>query len=271
MRQDRSDEALELHTEVKEAFERLGEPAQVAVAFHHIGMVRRHAGQYDQAEDAYRQSLSMWVQQRNRGHEAMTLGELGNLYDDMDRLEDAVTFIRQAADVYVGFGDLRHEGIQRNNLGKTLIRLERYDEARSELRRAIECDEPFGHAAEPWKTWGNLDGLERTVGNTEVAAEARAKAIESYLSYRRDGGQSQSAIGNIVAPTMQAIQQGENEQASRELSQLLEGDIATQYKVALPKLKAILDGDRSPRLAEDPDLHPVDAVELLLLLEGLGG
>jgi hypothetical protein len=30
----------------------------------------------------------------------------------------------------------------------------------AELKRAIECDKPFGHAAEPWKTWELLNRLE---------------------------------------------------------------------------------------------------------------
>ncbi len=36
------------------------------------------------------------------------------------------------------------------------------------------------------------------------------------------------------------------------------------------KLQAILRGDRNPALADDPNLHYGDAVELQLLLEALG-
>jgi hypothetical protein len=38
----------------------------------------------------------------------------------------------------------------------------------------------------------------------------------------------------------------------------------------IAKLQAILDGDRTPGLADDPALEYDDAVELRLLLEGIG-
>ena len=39
----------------------------------------------------------------------------------------------------------------------------------------------------------------------------------------------------------------------------------------IPKLQAILRGDRNPALAADPDLDYDDAAELQLLLESLRG
>jgi len=41
----------------------------------------------------------------------------------------------------------------RNNLAGMFIKLKRYDDARQEIVRAIGCKKPFGHTAEPWKTW----------------------------------------------------------------------------------------------------------------------
>jgi tetratricopeptide (TPR) repeat protein len=63
--------------------------------------------------------LAIEVQQQNRAGEAFTLGELGNLYDRMGRLEEAVTFFRQAADIYAQLQDKRYEGAALNNLGNT--------------------------------------------------------------------------------------------------------------------------------------------------------
>jgi tetratricopeptide (TPR) repeat protein len=82
----------------------------------------------------------------------------------MSRLEDAVTFCRQAANIYVKLQDLATEGRVRSNLANTLIKLQRYDEARRELQRAIECKQPYGHAAEPWTTWNILRNLEQATG-----------------------------------------------------------------------------------------------------------
>jgi tetratricopeptide (TPR) repeat protein len=84
-------------------------------------VVHKEAGQLEQAERAYRQALAIKVQQKNLAGEAGSLGELGNLYGRVGRLEEAVTFYRQAADIYAKLQDLRYEGLVRSNLAATLI------------------------------------------------------------------------------------------------------------------------------------------------------
>ena len=272
MRQQRYAEALELYAEAREIFEGLCEPGTVAIAWHQIGMVHRGAGQFEQAERAYRQSLAIAVQQKNLAGEATSLTELGILYDELGRLEDAVKFDRQAADIYVRLQDQMHEGAARNNLAGTLIKLQRYDEARRELLRAIECDKPYGHAAEPWMAWNILCNLERATGNPQAADEARRQSIASFLAYRRDGGQSMDWGAQVCAIVAQAIQANAPD-ATTGLEQALAEELRQPdhpRQALIPKLQAILRGDRDPALAADPALDYDDAVELQLLLESLG-
>jgi tetratricopeptide (TPR) repeat protein len=209
------------------------------------------------------------VQQKDLAGEARSLGELGNLYDQMGRLEEAVAFSRQAADIYARLQDLRNEGGTHSNLATTLIKLQRFEEARRELQRAIECKKPFGHVAESWRTWGILHNVEQATGHPQTVAEARRQAIESYLAYRRAGGASQSPAAELYALVMQAVQQGTTTEATAKLAELAEADDSPWFTALLAKLQAILRGDRDPALADDPDLVYGDAVELQLLLEGL--
>jgi tetratricopeptide (TPR) repeat protein len=201
--------------------------------------------------------------------EAGSLNELGNLYNDMERWEDAAIFFRQAADIYVSLPDLNHEGVVRSNLTITLIKLQCYDNARVELRHAIECKKPFGHAAEPWKTWAVLFDLEQATHNPQTAAHARQQVIQSYLAYRRDRGESQTIGGKLCERITHAIQQGETATAEQELACYEGVDVPLSFKILLAKLHAILKGDRDPALANDPELYYADAAELQLLLEKL--
>lgn len=268
--QQRYDEALEIFAEVRDSFASLGEPGGVAIGWHQIGVVRRYAGQYEQAERAYRHSLAIEVQQKNLSGEASSLGELGNLYNEMGRLEEAVRCYRQAADIHVKLQDWRYEGADRSNLAITLIKLQRYDEARSELLRAIECKKTYGHAAEEWKTWDILYDLEQATGDATAAAAARQQALDSYLSYRRDGGQSMTPGARFCGMAAQAIEQGERTKLEQFLVQFTGADVQSWAVAMIPKLQAILRGERNPALADDPDLEYDDAAELLLLLEVLG-
>ena len=269
MLQERYADALEIYEEARDIFKNLGEPNSVATIWHQIGMVHKRARQFEQAEQAYRQSLAIYVQQKDRAHEAGSLGELGNLYDAMERLEEATTFYRQATDIYVELQDLINEGRARNNLANTLLKLQRYDEARRELHRAIDCKKPYGHAATPWTTWNILHDLEQATGNPQAAVQARQRAIQSYLAYRRAGGESQTLGGQLCAVVAQAIQQEDMTEAEQILAQMLEADVDARLKVMIPKLQAILNGARDPALAAEPELYYDDAVELQLLLESL--
>lgn len=270
LQQKRYSEALESQRKTLRIFESLGEPLSVAGAWHEIGRVHSKAGQLEQAEQAYRQSLAIRVQQQDRSGEASSLNQLGNLYDQMGRLEEAATFYRQAADIHDRLQDKRWEGVVRNNLADTLIKLQRYDEARRELHRAIECNQPFGHAAEPWKAWGILHDLEQATGDAQAAEAARGQAIASYLSYRRAGGESQSNQAQLFARVFQAVQQSAPNQAEQYLDELSKGDVPASGQTLVAGLRAILRGDRDPALAADPNLSYKAAVELQLLLEALG-
>jgi len=267
--QKRYGEALRIYAEARDAFEALGEPRQVATAWHQIGIVHEKAGRFESAEQAYRQSLASKVRENNLDGQARTLNQLGNLYGSTGRLEEAVAFYRQAADIDVRLKDLAGEGRDRNNLADTLIKLQRYDEARQEIKRAIECDKPYGHAAEPWKTWSILENLERAMGRAAAAQMAWRQALETYLAYRRAGGESQSNQAQLIVLVAQAIELGSEAGARQQLNAMLKPGDPPQFTALIRQLQSILGGDRDPALAADPELEYGNAAELQLLLEGL--
>lgn len=262
--------ALQAYHEALEIFTELNEPRMIATAWHQIGMVHEKAGQREAAEGAYRQSLQIETQQKNPAGEASSLNQLGNLYQKMGRLEEAAVFYRQAADKYVEIGDIAKEGVVHNNLADTFIKLQRYDDARQEIRRAIECDKPYGLAAEPWKTYDILYDLEQAVGNSAAAAAARDQAIQLYLAYRRAGGENHSGGGRLCVQFWQAIQENKTEEISAYMTMLANhSEYGPSWKPLVSKLQAILAGSRDPQLAADPALDYDDAAEILFLLERL--
>ena len=199
--QRRYAEALAAWDEARQTFEQLGEPGTVATAWHQIGRVHQAAGQFEAAEHAYQQALHIKSSRGDRAGEASTLAQLGTLYGTQSHREEAVRFFLQAADIYAApdIQDLAKEGVTRNNAANELIKLSRYDDARREILRAIECGEPFGHAVEPWKTFGILSNLEQAVGDAEASAAARQRAIHAYLAYRRDRGENNTTGGHLAA------------------------------------------------------------------------
>ena len=275
--QRRYEDALRAYSEARTSFEAIGEPRTVATYWHQAGAAYREAGQFEHAESAYRQALALKVQLKDVAGEASSLTELGNLYHAIGRLEEAVMCSQQAAAICVRLGDRRHEGSVRNNLAGTLLKLGRLHEARSELMSAIECKELCGPTTEPWTTWELLRGLEEVSGDVEAAAVARDRAFNSYLSYRRGGGQSYDWGAEACRAVAQALRQGEHsaiaavgQQLRRDLP-VPEANADSRSQALVSSLIAILSGTRTPSLAQDPEMLFADAVELTLLLESLAG
>jgi tetratricopeptide (TPR) repeat protein len=269
-RQRRFREALAALLEAKDTFERLGEPRSVAVVWHQIGMIHGGAGQPEAAEHAYQESLKIETMLDNAGGEATTLVGLGNLYAGQGRHEDAVRFYRQAADVFASLGDLARESRARRNTADELIDLARTDEARTEIVRAIACNELFGHAAEPWTTFATLSILETTVGNAAAAAAARQRALDAYLAYRRDGGETTTPAGEICALVQAALASADVARVTARLDQLAAApSLPAGARAVTSALRQIIAGRRDPAMADDPALDYRDAAEVLLLVESL--
>lgn len=269
--QQRYDEALAAYECALTIFTTLSDPGSVVGTWHQIGMAYREAQQLDKAEDFYKQALAFEVQQKCCHEEALTLLELGTLYDAMGRLEDAATCTSRAADLYATLGDINHEAITRNNLAHTLLQLARYDDARREVQHSISGRDPFGHAAQLWVSWDILRQIEQATGHPQAATEAWQRAVQCYLAYRRDGGESQAPGAGLYADIANTIRQGETAAVIQELTRLsTDPDTPAWFQALLPKLLAILHGERHPALADDAALNYDDAVELRLLLEEVG-
>jgi tetratricopeptide (TPR) repeat protein len=269
-RQQRYGEALEAYKEARDTFSRLNEPGSVASVWHQIGIVHQEAGQPEAAEMAYNQSLAITVRLGDQAGQARSLGQLGNLYVDvLQRPEEAVAFYLRAAEIDREIGDLAKEGISQHNLARSFLKLQRFGEARLSIRRAIECDEPFGHAAEPWKTWANLADIETADGSSAAAADARHQAINAFLAYRRDGGENQTGSGRLVLSVRQALASGDLAEAASLLQQLTADSVWAEHLPFLTALQAITAGSRDRSLADDPDLDYSQAAEVLLLIEAL--
>jgi len=268
--QHRFREALTTYNEAREKFSLLNEPSSVGVTWHQTGIAFQGAGQIEAAEDAYRKALAIKVRLGDVAGQASTLNQLGVLYGTaLKRPEEAVAFFRQTADLYAGLRNVQGEGFARNNLGDTLRTLRRLDEARQEMRRAIECNEPFGHSAQPWTSWAILAGIETDDGNPTAAAGARSMARASYLAYRRDGGENHTFPGRISLEVTQSLLAGDPTNAASLLQQLATDPDAAALLTFISALQAIVAGSRDRALADAPDMHYDCAAEILLLIETL--
>lgn len=266
--QKKYSEALHLYFEAKDIFEKLNEPIEVAGILYQIGAVYRRMGYFKDSEESLQKSLAIRIREKIRKGEVDSLTELGNLYSQTGRLENAVVMYERAANIGAEMGNLYLESVSRSNLVLALLELNRTAEARIQLTRVFECKSQLGYAAEPWSTWALLAYLETAESNQTAAAEARQKAIQIYITYRKDGGSSRNDQFHLVTATMQALQVGQTGDLVAQFENALQQNYPPFVKTLLHALIALLRGSRDPALADDPELSYIDAAELRLAFFG---
>jgi len=265
--------ATMMYDAARRTFETLGQSENAAQAWRQLGIAYKLDGKMEQALQACQKSLYLYEQQRQRRGVAEVLGELGHLHQILNQLEEAVLSYRRMAELYAQLGDGHSEEASRNKLANVLIQLRRPDEARQELYRASECNLPESPTARNWAIRRGLHDVGQSAQNLEVADQARQQAIQKYLAYRRAGGENSNPGIRLCTQIGQALRTEDTEAVSilaAKLKQISSSpNVPPAGKLLASKLIAILDGDRDPALALDPDLHYQYAVEIQLLLDKL--
>jgi len=238
--------------------------------WHQMGVACYESGRSAAAEDAYLKALAIAVQTQDVTSQAATLGQLGLLYmQEPDRHDEAINLIRQSAEKYADLHDGAREGLMRANLAVALCHLDRLDEARCEIQRAIACNAPHGHAAHPWRAWDTLATIEAKSNDPTASSKARAQAIESFLAYRRDGGENQMGSGRIVLDTLKQLHARGADSALGFLRDLAASPELEESATFIRAVEAIIAGSRDREIAAARDLDYQMAAELLLLVESL--
>ena len=271
--QKRYREALSDFTEAKEFFDKHDNRQNSAGVLHLLGIVYMETRRFEDAETIFMDSLDRMRQLFNVGGEAKVLFELGNLYYGMNRIkEDAVVAYRQSLGKFLEIGDTFREGMVRCNLTLSLLKLRQTADARAEIRPAIRINEQYDNAAKPWNVWGILSEIETIDGSLQAAKEARQKALELFLAYRRDGGENHKYSGSLCKAIGKALLEKNTGEAQGLLAEWRINPAWMQEGKPEPLLHAlteIIDGKRDLSLADSPDLTYDQAAEITLLLEAL--
>ncbi|MCI5129571.1 MAG: tetratricopeptide repeat protein, partial [Candidatus Electrothrix sp. AUS3] len=192
-------EAAKRHKEAQVLFQRINEPAMEAVAWHQLGMVYQQAKQWEAAEQAYRQSAQLKVEQgllAGYNGAASTWDQLGQICDYTGRQEEAEQWFRKALDVRRAADDRPGMARTLNNLAVLLANdPTRLDEARGLAEESLAIKDTLDPAVvEIWETYTILARIAEQQGDDSRAAAYRSKAERAFAPYAGGDGH-----GSIVA------------------------------------------------------------------------
>src|SRR6266545_3148032 len=201
---------LEEVTELGEraATEALSEGAHRATLWSDLGIVYRELGRLEEAVRAYEQALDIFRSAGDRVGEARALSNSGIVYRELGRLEEAVRAYEQALDIFRSIDDQGSEVTALWDLGKAYQGLRRPVLAQRAFRQAVAISGGEGTMDEPSSAL-RLEG----VPSSEAEVESEMADIANHLgasATRALRGWAASVKGSIrlAAPHVKATGHG---------------------------------------------------------------
>jgi tetratricopeptide (TPR) repeat protein len=264
-------DALRGYQSALEVFQQMDDGVLEVNVWHQIAMLHRVNEDYDSAATALTSALKLLTSQKNTVGVLSTLVELGSLSEQSESLPAAVNYYLQAIKFAEESGDQYRQAAAVNRLADVYRKQGEIKLALEALELAGSLGQQFGHAAEPWKTWSILSKLHTDNNNPEGAEKARQQAIETYVSYRVDGGQNNEGDGQLCAMVLQAIQTDNDFDIRKLLAQLADNEAwkAEDHQGLIQILTQFLDGKRGLSLLDNAALNYRHVAELVLLQDRL--
>jgi tetratricopeptide (TPR) repeat protein len=162
------------------------------------------------ALDCYRRALYLRQEIGDLLGEAATLNNLGPLYWELHRYDEALDCLRGALTIADRTGNRHSQIVGLNNLGEAYLRLGRVDEALPCQQRALTLARTLNHAVSEGFALHNLGGVYRELGRYD---EARQTFQEALAVRRRSGdrhGEATTLVewGNLCLRAGQAPDAG---------------------------------------------------------------
>ena len=173
--QGRLDEAEDCYRESLTIKEDLGNRPGIALTHYQLGITAQSRGRLDEADDWYRKSLTIIEDLGDRPHMAGSYHQLGMTAQARGRLDEADDWYRKSLTIKEDLGDRPSIAVTYHQLGNTAYLRGRLDEADDWYRKALTIKEDLGDRPRIAVTYYQL-------GNT---AQARGRLDEADDWYRQ--------------------------------------------------------------------------------------
>jgi tetratricopeptide (TPR) repeat protein len=135
--QGQGERALELSKMALELAEEAGEPQALAQAHNMLGILARHAEDFEAASLHLEKSLAFAERSEEAGARVAALNNLALAYGDQGKLDNALSLAQAALRLSIQQGDRHRAAALYNNLADLLHRSGRSEEAMENLKKAV--------------------------------------------------------------------------------------------------------------------------------------
>ena len=155
----------------------MGDRAGEGVTLNNIGLVYDDQGRYEEALAYYQQALAIAREVGDRAEEGTTLHNIGGVYHAQGRYEEALAYHQQALAIAREVGDRAGEGTTLTSIGLVYHAQGRYEEALGYYQQALAIRREVGDRAGEGVTLNNIGGVYDNQGRYEEALEYYQQAL----------------------------------------------------------------------------------------------
>lgn len=170
-------DAQAMHQHVLAAARQHGDRPGQAVTLNNLGVVYQRTGEFQRAVDHHRRALVLIQDLGDRPGQAQTLSNLGLAYERMGRYEQATGHLHQALALYRELGDRYGQADVLVNLGVVDGRRGRYQRARDHFSQVLTVYRDLGDRVGQARVLNNLGVVYQRLGQYQLAAEHHEDAL----------------------------------------------------------------------------------------------
>ena len=150
----------------------------LATALGNIGLVYDEMGRREEALKAHEDALAIDQEIGYRLGEAQDLGNIGNVYGDMGRLEEGLKAHEDALEIDREIGHRLGEAQDLGNIGNVYFQMGRLEEALEVYQKALAIAQEIGYRLGEANQLGNIGNVYADMGRREEALGAHQKALK---------------------------------------------------------------------------------------------
>ncbi|WP_228056643.1 tetratricopeptide repeat protein [Microcoleus sp. LEGE 07076] len=150
----------------------------IATSLGMLGDIERNRGNWDEAERLYRQSLALMTELGDRAGMATCWGVLGDIERNRGNWDEAERLYRQSLALRTELGDRAGMASSWASLGDIERNRGNWDEAERLYRQCLAIETELGDRAGMATSWGLLGDIERLRGNWDEAEQLKRQSFQ---------------------------------------------------------------------------------------------
>jgi CHAT domain-containing protein/Tfp pilus assembly protein PilF len=189
-------QAIQKWQEARLLYRAVGDRGGEAITLNNIGLVYDDLGEKQKALDYYNQALPIYRAVGDRRGEATTLNNIGLVYNALGEKQKALDFYNQALPILRAVGDRRVEATTLNNIGAVYNALGEKQKALDYYNQALPIRRAVGDRGGEAITLNNIGAVYNALGEKQKALDFYNQALPILRAVGDRGGEA-TTLNNI--------------------------------------------------------------------------